>query len=95
MEETMNEPVVWYDIGVETPVLPADPLPAPPPIPPGALVIITGRAPIWRYARAWHAVHGRAAAVATFDPRLGAVIVASHTPRHREGDVLPLSPPAP
>lgn len=93
--DSVQEPVVWYDIGVEGSVLPSDAPPPPPDIPPGALVVITGRAPIWWYARAWHAVHGRAAALATFDPRLGAVIVASHTPRHAEGDVLAISPPIP
>jgi CRISPR-associated protein Csx3 len=43
---------------------------------------------------AWHRLHGSpAAALATFDPRLGAVIVASHVPDLREGDVLDVTAP--
>jgi len=39
-------------------------------------VIVEGRAPIWRYGMALHLLHGSpAAAVAFYDPRLGAVIV--------------------
>jgi CRISPR-associated Csx3 family protein len=35
-----------------------------------------GRAPIWRYGMALHLLHGSpAAAVAFYDPRLGAVVV--------------------
>ncbi len=66
------------------------PMPA---IPRGALVVIEGRAPIWRYGAALHRLHGSlAGAVAVFDPRLGAVVVASHTPGFKEGQVLELSP---
>jgi len=33
--------------------------------------------------------HGSAASVvATYDPRLGAVVVASHSPDYRDGDVV-------
>ncbi len=44
---------------------------------------------------AWHRLHGSAAgAIAVFDPRLGAVVIASHRPEFREGQVLDLQPPA-
>ena len=80
---------VRWDIGVETPVTPADPLPAVPEIPRGSLVVVGGRAPIWRYGMALHQLHGSpAAAVAVFDPRLGAVVVQSHSPEYREGQVV-------
>jgi CRISPR-associated protein Csx3 len=43
---------------------------------------------------AFHRLHGSpAGAIAVYDPRLGAVVVASHHPKWREGQVLDLSPP--
>ena len=79
----------FYHIGVDTPITPAEPLPELPAITPGELVTIEGRAPIWRYGQALHRLHGSpAGAVAIFDPRLGSVIVISHSPAYREGDIL-------
>lgn len=81
--------VVHYSIGVRHPITPAEPLPPLPQIPRGALVVVEGRAPIWRYGMAFHLLHGSpAGAIAVFDPRLGAVIVASHHPSWREGEVI-------
>lgn len=80
---------IWYSIGVEHPITPAEPLPPLPVIPRGSLVVIEGRAPIWRYAMAQHLLHGSpAGAIAVYDPRLGAVIVASHSPEYHDGDIL-------
>ena len=85
---------IFYSIGVDRPILPGEPLPPPPPIPRGALVVIEGRAPIWRYGLAFHRLHGSAAgAVAVYDPRLGAVVVASHRPEFHEGQVVDIQPP--
>lgn len=87
--------VVFYFIGVDQPITPAEPLPSLPSIPRGALVVIEGRAPIWRYGLAFHRLHGSpAGAVAVFDPRLGAVVVASHHPNWREGQILDVAPPS-
>lgn len=87
---------VFYSIGVDQPITPAEPLPALPHIPREALVVIEGRAPIWRYGMAFHLLHGSpAGAVAVFDPRLGAVIVASHHPEWREGQVVDIERPLP
>jgi CRISPR-associated protein Csx3 len=81
--------IVKYDIGVSAPITPAEPLPPLPEIPRGSLVIVEGRAPIWRYGMALHLLHGSpAAAVAFFDPRLGAVVVATHSPDWREGMII-------
>jgi CRISPR-associated protein Csx3 len=86
--------VVFYSVGVETPVTPREAMPPVPEIPRGALVVIEGRAPIWRYGFAFHRLHGSpAGAIAVYDPRLGAVVVASHRPEYREGQVLDLTPP--
>lgn len=86
--------IVFYSIGVSQPVTPDAPLPPPPQIPRGALVVIDGRAPIWRYGIAFHHLHGSpAGAVAVYDPRLGAVVVASHRPEWREGQVIDVTPP--
>jgi CRISPR-associated protein Csx3 len=92
----MPEPegCVFYSIGVASPIRPDEPLPPPPPIPRGALVVLEGRAPIWRYGLAFHRLHGSpAGAVAVYDPRLGAVVVASHRPEWREGQVVDVTPP--
>jgi CRISPR-associated protein Csx3 len=83
------ENTVFYSIGVDQPITPAEPLPPLPEIPRGALVVIEGRAPVWRYGMAFHRLHGSpAGAIAVYDPRLGAVIVASHHPNWREGQVI-------
>ncbi|MBQ2821392.1 MAG: CRISPR-associated protein Csx3 [Thermoguttaceae bacterium] len=87
----MKIPVVFYDLGVEGPITPSEPLPPLPEIPRGALVVLTGRSPIWRYGLAFHELHGSpAVALATWDPRLGAVVIATHSPHFSEGSVLDL-----
>ncbi len=85
---------VFYSIGVEEPTAPDAPLPPLPDIPRGALVVVEGRAPIWRYGLAFHWLHGSpAGAIAVYDPRLGAVVVASHRPEYHDGDILDVTPP--
>lgn len=87
---------VFYSIGVDHPIAPDEALPSIPEIPRGALVVIEGRAPIWRYGLAFHRLHGSpAGAVAVYDPRLGAVVVASHHPNWREGQILDITVPPP
>ena len=86
---THSPNIVFYSIGVDHPITPEEPLPALPEIPRGSVVVIEGRAPIWRFGMVFHLLHGSAAAaVAVYDPRLGAVIVASHHPDFHEGQVL-------
>jgi len=81
--------IVRYSIGVDRPITPEEPLPPVPDIPRQALVVVEGRAPIWRYGMAFHLLHGSpAAAIAVYDPRLGAVVVASHHPSWKEGQVI-------
>lgn len=93
-ENPAQRPVAWYSLASPGPVGPSDPMPPLPEIPRGAVVVVEGRAPIWRYAMALHALHGSAAAaVCTYDPRLGAVVVASHVKDLSEGQVLDLTPP--
>ena len=50
-------------------------------------VVISGRAPIWLYCFLTHYYHP-ASWVATFDPRIGAVVVESHSPKYKVGDVI-------
>ena len=89
MTQEKNNAVVIYDIGVANAITPDEPLPEVPAIPRGSLVVVSGRSPIWRYGMALHRLHGSpAGAVAFFDPRLGAVIVASHTPEYAEGQIV-------
>ena len=91
---TDSPKTVFYSIGVEQPITPAEPLPPVPVIPRGSVVVIEGRAPLWRYGMAFHKLHGSAAAaVAVYDPRLGAVIVASHHPDFHEGKILDVTLP--
>jgi len=49
---------VVYHIGILAPITPSEPLPPLPAIPCGSLVIVEGRAPIWRYGMALHLLHG-------------------------------------
>ena len=61
----------------------------------GSLVIVEGRAPIWRYGMVLHLLHASpAAAIAFYDPRLGAVVVASHSPMWVVGQVVDVTLPA-
>ncbi|MHB8120136.1 MAG: CRISPR-associated ring nuclease Crn3/Csx3 [Methanothrix sp.] len=75
--------------------MPVEPITSSPRHPPGSLVIVEGRAPIWRYGMALHRLHASpAAAIAFYDPRLGAVVVASHSPMWVVGQVLDVTLPA-
>jgi CRISPR-associated protein Csx3 len=96
MTESETNPVtVVYSIAVSSPITPAEPMPPLPVIPRGSLVIVEGRAPIWRYGMALHLLHASpAAAIAFYDPRLGAVVVASHSPSFTLGQVIDLNIPA-
>ncbi len=89
--------IVYVDIGVDRPITPDEPLPEVPHVPPGSIVIVGGRAPTWRYGMMLHKLHGSAGAVICFyDPKLGGgVIVVSHHPHYREGDVIEYEPPQP
>jgi CRISPR-associated protein Csx3 len=81
--------MIIYSIAVAAPITPAEPLPPLPDIPRGSLVIVEGRAPIWRYGMALHLLHGSpAAAVDFYDPRLGAVVVPSHSLEWQVGQVV-------
>ncbi len=50
-------------------------------------VILSGRGPIWLYARMVHYYHP-ASWVAVHDPRIGYIVVQSHTKERKEGEVL-------
>ncbi|MEN9217847.1 MAG: CRISPR-associated ring nuclease Crn3/Csx3 [Gloeomargarita sp. DG_2_bins_126] len=65
----------------------------PPELDPRRGVILTGRAPIWLYGWLVHACH-HTRWVACYDPRLGAVVVSSHHPEVRLGQVLSLPSPS-
>jgi CRISPR-associated protein Csx3 len=51
-------------------------------------VVITGRGPIWLYATLTHLCHSFVW-VATYDPRIGAIVVQSHSKEVSVGDVIP------
>jgi CRISPR-associated protein Csx3 len=55
-------------------------------------VVINGRAPIWLYGYLIHELHPTAW-VACNDPRLGAVVVATHSKTVKIGQVIPLKDP--
>jgi len=59
----------------------------PPDVNPRKGVILSGRGPIWLYAFLAHHYHP-VAWVATYDPRIGAVVVESHIPGVEPGDVI-------
>jgi CRISPR-associated protein Csx3 len=50
-------------------------------------ILINGRGPIWGYGMLFHIAHATPA-IAVYDPRLGYVIVQSHNPRFRVGEIL-------
>jgi len=53
-------------------------------------VCISGRGPVWLYAALTHKYHP-APFIATYEPRMNScIVVASHTPKYRIGDVIPL-----
>ena len=52
-------------------------------------IVVEGRAPIWLYSYLVHQCHP-AAWVGCYDPRLGAVVVATHTHAVAIGQVLPI-----
>ena len=52
-------------------------------------VVVSGRAPVWLYSYLVHELHATAW-VACYDPRLGAVVVATHSAAVRVGQVLDL-----
>lgn len=86
---------ILYSIGVPAAIIPSEPLPPLPEIPRGSLVIVEGRAPIWRYGMALHLLHGSpAAAIAFYDPKVGAVVVASHSLSFTVGQVIDVTIPA-
>lgn len=90
--EVEKKDIVIYHIGVTEAITPADPLPEIPIIPRGSLVILEGRAPIWRYCIALHRLHGSPAeAIAVYDPRLGAVVVQSHSKKYKEGEIIDIT----
>jgi CRISPR-associated protein Csx3 len=92
----MKDSLVIYSIGskIENYVFkPDEPLSELPAIPKGSLVIVEGHSPIWRYGFAFHKLHGSpAAAIAVYDPRIGAVVVASHSPLYKTGQVIDWAP---
>ena len=88
----MTAPII-YSIAVSSPITPSEPLPPLPDIPRGSLVIVEGRAPIWRYGMALHKLHASAAAIAFYDPRLGAVVVATHSQEWQVGQVVDVTLP--
>jgi CRISPR-associated protein Csx3 len=99
MKETQEgktvPPIVIYSIAVSTPITPSETMPPLPNISRGSLVIIDGSAPIWRYGMALHLLHGSpAAAIAFYDPKLGAVVVASHSPKWSMGQVIDITIPS-
>lgn len=63
----------------------------PPEVNPQCGVVLSGRGPVWLYAALVHHYHPTKW-VATFDPRLGAVVVESHSPKGpKVGSVIPIS----
>lgn len=63
--------------GIEPSILPSL---SPPDVDGSKGVVISGRGPVWLFAALVHHYHP-SAWVATFDPRLGAVVVESHSPK--------------
>ncbi|WP_448600108.1 CRISPR-associated ring nuclease Crn3/Csx3 [Thermoleptolyngbya sp.] len=52
-------------------------------------ILINGRGPVWGYGMIFHAAHA-SPAIATYDPRLGYVIVQTHDERFQVGKTISL-----
>lgn len=52
-------------------------------------ILINGRGPIWAYGMLFHAAHPTPA-IATYDPRLGYVVVQTHDERFQLGQIIDL-----
>jgi CRISPR-associated protein Csx3 len=52
------------------------------------ILLLSGRGPVWLFAMLLHAGHATRA-IATFDPRLGYVVVQSHHADYRVGEIFP------
>lgn len=89
----VNEEVAVVEFELKRDLVPEDLRQITPPDPvkegfASKIVVLSGRAPIWLYGCLVHHYHPTKA-VAVFDPRLdGAVIVASHHPELKVGDVI-------
>lgn len=82
-------PIVVWNIDVDHPIALDEPLPEPPEIPAGAVLVLSGHGPIWWHLRAFRRVYDSpASAVACYVPPLGNVIVASHVPDLKEGSLV-------
>ena len=65
----------------------------PPKINPTKGIILSGRGPIWLYCYLTHHYHPTKF-IATYDPRLGgAVIIESHSPQHKTGEIIKINTP--
>jgi CRISPR-associated protein Csx3 len=54
------------------------------------VVCLSGRGPVWLFGALAHKYH-YTKAVATYEPRMNAcIVISSHDPRYRVGDILPL-----
>ena len=58
-----------------------------PDIPQNMGIILSGRGPIWLYARLVHHYHP-ARWIAIHDPRIGYIVVQSHCKERHEGEIL-------
>lgn len=83
--------VVTFELDPSVPLAPADlDKIAPPDLGDlGARIIISGRGPNWLVASLAMAYHGRAAAVACFQPGTGSTVVWTHVQNVPLGDVIP------
>ena len=52
-------------------------------------ILINGRGPVWGYGMLFHTAHP-SPAIATYDPRLGYVIVQTHDERFQVGKIVEL-----
>ena len=84
---TKNATLITFEIdgGVTEPAeVFSTPLPD---VPQNMGVILSGRGPIWLYARLIHHYHP-ARWIAIHDPRIGYIVVQSHVKERHEGEIL-------
>lgn len=55
----------------------------------GKATCISGRGPVWLFSALVHKYHP-SPWVGVFDPRLGCVVVETHSPKRKVGEVVPI-----
>ena len=90
--KSIEKGIYLLQINLRIPILPRDLPKVKLPKAEGKGLVISGRAPIWFYCYILHHYLHLFQFIAVYDPKQeGAVVVASHHPDYKVGDILPIT----